>query len=71
MTELEFLYFQVMSYMHCKKYCNGAMHINAQIAENIATIILVYMEIPTGVSRGGGYVDFVWNKCSKVSFSNI
>ena len=52
MTEIEFLYFQVMSYMHCKKYCNGAMHINAQIAENIATIILVYMEITTGVSRG-------------------
>ena len=52
MTEIEFLYFQVMSYMHGKKYCNGAMHINAQIAENIATIILVYMEITTGVSRG-------------------
>ena len=66
MTEIEFLYFQVMSYMHGKKYCNGAMHINAQIAENIATIILVYMEITTGVSRGVGYVDFVWNKCSNI-----
>ena len=52
-----------MSYMHCKNYCNGAMHINAQIAENYSTIILVYMEIISGASRGvGGYEEFVWNK---------
>ena len=54
LTEIELLNSQEMSYMHCKNYCNGAMHSNAQIAENFATIILVYMEIISGASRGGG-----------------